>query len=122
MLACGLERLLAVTRPEAPWPMAQQVRALPPRTPAISNKSSRLTKKLPTCCKGVSAVVSSTIQSSIPRRPSVRPPRLLGQGRAAEYVLRYRHCVRQLADAIGWTSTGASFTHRSSQPLLASYD
>src|SRR5262245_55781481 len=23
--------------------------------------------------------------------------------------LRYRHCVRQLADAIGWTSTGAPF-------------
>jgi hypothetical protein len=24
-------------------------------------------------------------------------------------ALRYRHCVRQLADAIGWTSTGAPF-------------
>jgi hypothetical protein len=24
-------------------------------------------------------------------------------------ILRYRHCVRQLADAIGWTSTGAPF-------------
>src|SRR5262245_13817620 len=27
---------------------------------------------------------------------------------AAE-ILRYRYCVRQLADAIGWTSTGAPF-------------
>lgn len=27
---------------------------------------------------------------------------------AAE-ILRYRHCVRQLADVIGWTSAGAPF-------------
>jgi hypothetical protein len=27
---------------------------------------------------------------------------------AAE-ILRYRHCVRQLADAIGWTSADAPF-------------
>ena len=27
---------------------------------------------------------------------------------AAE-ILRYRHCMRQLTDAIGWTSTGAPF-------------
>ena len=27
----------------------------------------------------------------------------------ATEILRYRHCVRQLADAIGWTSAGAPF-------------
>jgi hypothetical protein len=27
----------------------------------------------------------------------------------ATEILRYRHCVRQLADAIGWTSIGAPF-------------
>ena len=104
--------------------MAQQVRALPPRTPAISNKSSRLTKNLPTCCKGVSAVLSSTIQSSIPRRPSVSPPRLLGQGRK-KVGLCCRVCptlpaLCETARGHNWVDKHRDIVcDRSSRPLLA---